>query len=91
MKKRDLALIPVIAPSTPKRRIKDILNNKKIPFLYAISTNATTGSSVDFHKNLQQYIETIREVYQGEIGIGFGVKTYNDISRIRDVGAFPIL
>ena len=91
MKKRDLALIPVIAPPTPKRRIKDILNNKKIPFLYTISTNTTTGSSVDFHKNLHQYIETIREVYQGEIGIGFGVKTHDDISRIRDVGAFPIL
>lgn len=91
MKKRDLALIPVIAPSTPSRRIKDMIGNTKSPFLYAISTNATTGSSVDFHKNLHQYIETIRGVYQWEIGIGFGVKTHNDISRIRDVGAFPIL
>ena len=68
-----------------------MIGNTKSPFLYAISTNATTGSSVDFHKNLHQYIETIRGVYQGEIGIGFGVKTHSDISRIRDVGAFPIV
>lgn len=41
-----------------------MIGNTKSPFLYAISTNATTGSSVDFHKNLHQYIETIRGVYQ---------------------------
>lgn len=91
MKKRDLALIPVIAPSTPSRRIKDMIGNTKSPFLYAISTNAITWSNVNFERNVHIYTNKIREVYKGKIGVGFGVKTITDIIHIRNSGAFPIL
>mgnify|MGYP002146669957 FL=1 len=91
MKKRDLALIPVIAPSTPSRRIKDMIGNTKSPFLYAISTNAITWSNVNFERNVHIYTNKIREVYKGKIGVGFGVKTIADIIHIRNSGAFPIL
>lgn len=91
MKKRDLALIPVIAPSTPSRRIKNMIGNIKSPFLYAISTNAITWSNVNFEKNVHIYTNKIREVYKGKIGVGFGVKTITDIIHIRNSGAFPIL
>lgn len=72
-----LHLIPLVSPVS-KDRIKKIVKNKK-GFIYCITSLGTTGLSGGFYKNTEAYLESVREVSNLPIAIGFGIRTTDQI------------
>jgi tryptophan synthase alpha chain len=72
-----LHLIPLVSPVS-KDRVKKIVNQKK-GFIYCITSLGTTGQAGGFYKNTKEYLESVREVSDLPIAIGFGIKTTDQI------------
>lgn len=76
----DFSLIRLLAPTTPKERMKKIL--KAAGFIYLVSKTGVTGSDgLDSSKVLKQ-MEMIRLVSDLPVCVGFGISTPDDVSRI---------
>jgi tryptophan synthase alpha chain len=72
-----LYLIPLISPIS-KDRVKKILHQKK-GFVYCITSLGTTGQADGFYKNTKNYLQSVKEVTDLPIAIGFGIKTTDQI------------
>ena len=86
MKDHKCSLIPVISANTDFERIRKMDKNK-FSFYYVMSYNGTTGNTIDITINLQEFVSNIKSFSQKKIGIGFGIKTKQqiiDISRFAD-------
>ncbi len=70
MEQSNLALISFVAPTSPKERIKELVENSK-KFIYLVAYAGITGSGAN--EDLKDTIEHIREYSQTPIYVGFGV------------------
>jgi len=68
--KANLALIDFIAPTTTKKRIKQIVSNSK-KFIYLVAYTGITGS--DKKEDLDEVIKSIKSFTKTPVFIGFGV------------------
>ena len=78
-----LYLIPLISPVS-KKRVKKIVANKK-GFVYCITSLGTTGQDDGFYKHTKKYLESVKEVTDLPIAIGFGIKTTHQIRELLPV------
>lgn len=76
-----LDLIYVITPSTPVSRIKQI-NQYARGFLYYACRKGTTGVRSDLPDGLKEKIESIKEVSQLPVVVGFGISNYKMVDQI---------
>jgi tryptophan synthase alpha chain len=77
LKDTELALIPLVAP-TSKDRIKDIIDGGR-GFVYCVSSLGVTGRQSDFHKDVISYLEDVKEKSHLPIAVGFGISSRQDI------------
>ncbi len=77
-----LNLIDFIAPTDPKRRIKEIVENSK-KFIYLVAYTGITGAGNS--ENLQPVIEHIREYSHTPIYVGFGVDRHTAKKKAKNV------
>lgn len=84
MKKYNIELIPLVAP-TSKDRIEKITSDSD-GFIYCVSSMGVTGRASTFHKNVENYIQEVREKTTLPLVIGFGITTVEDVKRFEKLG-----
>lgn len=77
----DLALIPLVAP-TSKSRIKKVCSGGS-GFVYCVSTMGVTGQESSFHKDVNGFLATVRGSTQLPIAVGFGITNKEDVNRFK--------
>lgn len=80
--KTDIALIPLVAP-TSKDRVEKIIESCK-GFVYCVSSLGVTGRSSDFHKDVVEYLKEVKSKSDLPIAVGFGISKKEDIIALKD-------
>ena len=76
--KNNVAFIKLIAPTNDRTYIKQSLR-KSSSWLYIVSYAGVTGSKEVNISNVKKLAKMIRKQSKIPIGVGFGIKTYNDV------------
>lgn len=77
-----LSSIFLVTPQTPDERIRQ-LDAASTGFLYAVSTNSTTGSSRGFGPEQQAYFQKLAAMnLKNPVLVGFGISTHEDFSTV---------
>ena len=71
---RGLALIPLIAPTTPAERRAEICGGAQ-GFVYLVSTVGVTGEREELPAELMELIEAARREAEVPVAVGFGIST----------------
>ena len=71
---RDLALIPLIAPTTPPERRAQICAGAE-GFVYLVSTVGVTGERAELPVELSELISAAKREAQVPVAVGFGIST----------------
>lgn len=79
-KKYKVALIPMVAP-TSKNRIKKVIEGCD-GFVYCVSSLGVTGVRQDFHKDLDDFLNLVKDQSAIPIAVGFGISSREDIRRL---------
>lgn len=82
LKDSDLALIPLIALTTPKKRIKELVATGE-GFIYAVAVNGVTGTGREYQKTLDEHLAYIQKVSDKPVLAGFGVSSKEHVERFR--------
>jgi len=80
----DLALIRLIAPTTPLGRMRKIVSDAP-GFIYLVSKTGVTGSSGLKMESIDRQVDTLRSLTSLPICVGFGITTPEDVSTISSV------
>lgn len=83
-KKVGLDTIFLIAPSTPKERIKRIAAASS-GFLYYVCRKGTTGAKEGFPEDLESRVKEIKEISPLPVVVGFGISNKKMAARILEV------
>ena len=75
-------LVQLVAPVS-KQRIPMILENAR-GFVYCVSQMGVTGSGANFHKEIKEYLESVKAVSKIPVMMGFGIRTYEDVKALVD-------
>lgn len=67
----DIHLIPLVAP-TSNDRIRKIVSRAS-GFVYCVSSLGVTGMRTDFHKGIDNFLNTVKQATDVPIAVGFGV------------------
>lgn len=89
-KKYEIHLIQTISPNTTKERLKNI-SNISSGFVYAISKNMTTWNQVEFWKDFEKYIKSLKKIFKIPIWVWFWLKTWEDVRSVLKVADFAII
>jgi tryptophan synthase alpha chain len=76
-----LALIPLVAPTTPEARLRKILE-KAQGFVYCVSLTGVTGARSRLPEGLQDYLQMVRQTTDLPLLVGFGVSTPEQAAQI---------
>lgn len=81
-----LALVPLVAPTTPPERLKAICANAQ-GFVYVVSTVGTTGERAEVPAALTDLVEATKVEADVPVAVGFGIGTPEqaaEVGRIAD-------
>lgn len=79
-----LALIPLIAPTTPKDRIKEIIRLAQ-GFVYCVSVTGVTGIRGNVSNNVEAFLNTVVSNSNLPVAVGFGISTPEQGTRMAEV------
>jgi tryptophan synthase alpha chain len=71
---RGIALVPLVAPTTPPERLAAICAGAK-GFVYVVSTRGVTGERQGLPPELQRLLAAVREEASVPVAVGFGIST----------------
>ncbi len=80
----DLALIRLIAPTTPLDRMRKIVSDAH-GFIYLVSKTGVTGSSGIKTETIGRQVQSLRSITSLPISVGFGIATPEDVTTISSV------
>ena len=72
--KYDLCMIPLVAPTTPEARAKEIVKNAK-GFVYYITVAGVTGARKQLSVNLEARLDELRKISPVPVVAGFGISS----------------
>jgi tryptophan synthase alpha chain len=79
-----LALVPLVAPTTPPERLEAIGADAR-GFVYAVSLVGTTGERGQLPPGLPELVQRVRGVTDLPIAVGFGISTEDQARQVGDV------
>ncbi|MEA2424751.1 MAG: tryptophan synthase alpha chain [Thermoleophilaceae bacterium] len=79
-----IALIPLVAPTTPEDRLRAIGADAR-GFIYAVSLVGTTGERGELPPGLPELVERIRGVTDVPVAVGFGISTDEQARGVAEV------
>lgn len=79
-----LALVPLVAPATPDRRLREIAVDAR-GFVYAVSVAGTTGERGQLPPELGATVARIRAAASVPVAVGFGISTEEQARRVADL------
>ncbi len=68
-----IALIPLIAPTTPTPRVARIAAQVQDGFLYLVSLTGVTGARAQLPPDLEAFVQRVRAVTDLPLAVGFGI------------------
>lgn len=75
-------LLQLVAPVSADR-IPMILAGAK-GYVYCVSAMGVTGQAGSFHKNVRNYLESVKKVSDIPVMMGFGIRTAADVENLKD-------
>jgi tryptophan synthase alpha chain len=81
---RGLALIPLVAPTTPPGRRAEI-RTRAHGFVYLVSTVGVTGERDELPPELAELISTVKEEASVPIAVGFGISTPEQAAAVGEI------
>jgi tryptophan synthase alpha chain len=85
-----LALVPLVAPTTPEQRLRAI-GERARAFLYAVSVTGTTGERGSLPDTLPGLIARARRHTYVPVAAGFGIATPRQAREAADAGADGVI
>jgi tryptophan synthase alpha chain len=85
-----LALIPLVAPTTPEERL-DQIGGRARGFLYAVSVTGTTGEREGLAATLREIVTRARAHTEVPVAVGFGISSPSDAAAAADAGADGVI
>ncbi|MBE7384580.1 MAG: tryptophan synthase subunit alpha [Leptolyngbya sp. SIO1E4] len=79
-------IILLVAPTSPKDRIKAIAEQSQ-GFIYLVSVTGVTGIRTEIQSRVQELIGTLKEMTSKPIAVGFGVSQPEQAAQLRSWGA----
>lgn len=83
LNEHDLALVPLVAPTTPQDRIKVILKDAK-GFVYYIMVTGVTGQRAEVATDVKDHIDEIRQSSSLPVAAGFGISNGEQAKQAAD-------
>jgi tryptophan synthase alpha chain len=85
-----LALVPLVAPTTPTERLAQI-GARARGFLYTVSVVGTTGERQALSERFAQVIAAAKAATQAPVALGFGISTPAQARQAADAGADGVI
>ncbi|MBO0470063.1 tryptophan synthase subunit alpha [Enterococcus sp. DIV0242_7C1] len=82
LKYSDVALIPLVALTTPKERIVELVEAGE-GFIYAVAVNGVTGIGREYQTSLDEHLAYIQSISDKPVLAGFGISTKEHVERFR--------
>src|SRR6059058_2849743 len=79
-----LALIPLVAPTTPDERLRAIGADAR-GFVYTVSLTGTTGERTELPPELARTVERVRATTELPVAVGFGISTPKQAAMVGDI------
>ena len=79
-----LALVPLVAPTTPDRRVAEIGRDAR-GFVYTVSLAGTTGERAELPPELPATVERVRRSAELPVAVGFGISTREQARHVGDL------
>ena len=76
-------LIQLVSPVSAKR-IDKILDGAR-GFVYCVSSMGVTGQAADFHREVMNYLKSVKDVSKIPVMMGFGIRTAKDVAPMKDI------
>jgi tryptophan synthase alpha chain len=87
---RGLALVPLVAPTTPDDRLQRIGSDAR-GFLYTVSLTGTTGERAGLGGDLAGIVARARARTEVPVAVGFGIGTPEQAAAAADAGADGVI
>jgi tryptophan synthase alpha chain len=87
---RGLALVPLLAPTTPEERVARIGAQAR-GFLYTVSSTGTTGERAQIGDGLAEVLARAAAHTEVPVAVGFGIATPQAASAAADAGADGVI
>ncbi|MGA8927670.1 MAG: tryptophan synthase subunit alpha [Solirubrobacterales bacterium] len=84
VREHGMALIPLVAPTTPPVRRAEICAGA-LGFVYLVSTVGVTGEREDLPPELAELISTVKEEAAVPVAVGFGISTPHQAAAVGEV------
>jgi tryptophan synthase alpha chain len=85
-----LALVPLIAPTTPEERLVAIVSSAR-GFVYTVSVTGTTGERAGVEGSLASVIATAKAHSPVPVAVGFGISTPEQAAATAAAGADGVI
>jgi tryptophan synthase alpha chain len=79
-----LALVPLVAPTTPPERMAEIGRDAR-GFVYAVSLTGTTGERDELPPGLSATVERVRAYSSLPVAVGFGISTSEQAAAVAEL------
>lgn len=76
-------LIPLVSPVS-KERIPMLVEEAK-GFVYCVSSMGVTGQDAHFHKEIKNYLESVKSISKIPVMMGFGIRTAKDVEAYKEI------
>jgi tryptophan synthase alpha chain len=86
----DIALVPLVAPTTPDDRLAEIAVNAR-GFIYVVSVIGTTGERTALAENVGALLARVREHATIPVALGFGISTPDHAAEAAAAGADGVI
>ena len=80
----------LVAPTTPKQRIRAIASQSQ-GFIYLVSVTGVTGMRSSLQTRVNTLLEELRGVTDKPVGVGFGVSQPEQAHQLKDWGADAVI
>ena len=87
---KGLALVPLVAPTTPDDRLA-LIGELARGFLYTVSVTGTTGERDGIAEGVGAVVERAKQATSVPVAVGFGISTPEQASATADAGAQGII
>jgi tryptophan synthase alpha chain len=87
---RGVALVPLVAPTTPEDRLRAI-GARARGFVYTVSVTGTTGERTALADGLAGVLSRTRDHMQVPVALGFGISTAEHARAAADAGADGVI
>jgi tryptophan synthase alpha chain len=85
-----LALVPLIAPTTPADRLAEIVRRAR-GFVYTVSVTGTTGERAQIDGSLASVLAAAKADSPVPVAVGFGISTPEQAAAAADAGADGVI